>query len=245
MNASGDIAPAPNARVAKGIAGLDEMQGAGYPTRHVFLVMGPPGVGKTCLALQFLSEGVARGERALYLSLEEEVEALVAAATQFRWPLAESVKKGSVKIVKLEPQDANTELKRIKSQLPGEIRAFAPRRIVLDSVSLLSALAPDEVERRNLLFTLAKMFRQVGATTVLTAEANPLAPEVSRDGMGEYVSDGVLLLSPTEDAQAHRAGLAIKVLKMRRTAHTRTRQPYKIGARGIEVDARAVDFGGL
>lgn len=232
-------------RVTTGISGLDEMLHGGFPQGHVVLVLGTPGVGKTCLALQFVAEGLARGERVLYLSFEEETEALVAAGAQFGWPLAEGAKKGLLKLVRIDPQDASNALKRIRSQFPAEVQAFGPKRIVIDSISLLSALAPDEVERRNVLFTIARMCRQTGATAVLTAEANPLAPEVSRDGLGEYVSDGVLLLSPTEDPQAHRAGLAMKVLKMRRTEHTRTRQPYRFGPRGLEVDAKAVDFGGL
>ncbi len=232
-------------RVPTGIAGLDEMLHGGFPRGHVVLVLGTPGVGKTCLALQFVADGVSRGEKALYLSFEEETEALVASAAQFGWPLAEANQKGLLKIVRIDPQDASNALKRIRSQFPTEVQAFGPKRIVIDSISLLSALAPDEVERRNVLFYVARMCRQTGATAVMTAEANPLAPEVSRDGLGEYVSDGVPLLSPTEDARAHRAGLSLKVLKMRRTEHTRTRQPSRFGPRGLEVDAHAVDFGGL
>ncbi|MDE1819800.1 MAG: AAA family ATPase [Euryarchaeota archaeon] len=232
-------------RVTTGVSGLDEMLQGGIPQGHVVLVLGTPGVGKTCLALQFVASGAARGEKTLYLSFEEEPDALLAAAAQFGWSLTEATKKGLLKIVRVDPQDASNALKRIKSQFPQEVQSFGPKRMVIDSISLLSALSSDEVERRNVLFTIARMCRQAGATTLLTAEANPLAPEVSRDGMGEYVSDGVLLLAATEDPQAHRAGLAMKILKMRRTGHVRTRQPYKIGPRGIEVDARAVDFGGL
>lgn len=246
MSASADLSPSTSPpRVPSGVSGLDEMLQGGFPQGHVVLVLGTPGVGKTCLALQFASAGALRGEKTLYLSFEEEPEALLAAAAQFGWSLSEAMKKGTLKLVRIDPQDANNALKRIRSQFPLEVQAFGPRRIVIDSISLLSSLAPDEVERRSLLFTMARMCRQTGATTLMTAEANPLAPEVSRDGLGEYVADGVLLLFPTEDPQAHRAGLAVKVLKMRRTAHTRTRQPYRFGARGIEVDAKAVDFGGL
>jgi KaiC/GvpD/RAD55 family RecA-like ATPase len=79
---------------------------------------------------------------------------------------------------------------------------------------------------------------------VLTAEADPLHPEVSRDGLSEYVADGVLLLGYRTGADGHRVGLSLRVLKMRRTAHVRTVQPYSIGANGIAVDAKAVDFGG-
>jgi KaiC/GvpD/RAD55 family RecA-like ATPase len=244
MSASGDLSAA-LPRVSTGVEGLDEMLGGGVPAGHVVLVLGTPGVGKTCLALQFLTAGVLRGEKGLYLSLEEESEALLASAAQFRWPLPDAARKGLLKLVRLDPQDANNALKRIKSQLPDELKSFGPKRIVVDSVSLLSALAPDDVERRNVLFALTRLCRQVGATTLLTAEANPLAPEVSRDGLGEYVADGVLLMTAIEDPKAHQAGLVVKVLKMRRTAHTRTRQPYIIGPKGIEVDARAVELGSL
>ena len=78
----------------------------------------------------------------------------------------------------------------------------------------------------------------------LTAEADPLHPEVSRDGLSEYVADGVLLLGYRTGADGHRVGLSLRVLKMRRTAHVRTVQPYAIGPNGLTVDAKAVDFGG-
>jgi len=111
-------------------------------------------------------------------------------------------------------------------------------------VSLLNMLSDDESGRRATLFALAAACREAGATTVLTAEADPLHPEVSRDGLSEYVADGVLLLGYRTGADGHRVGLSLRVLKMRRTAHVRSVQPYSIGPAGISVDAKAVDFGG-
>ncbi|HEV2230837.1 MAG TPA: ATPase domain-containing protein, partial [Thermoplasmata archaeon] len=47
---------------------LDEMlQGGLLPTRP-YLVVGPSGTGKTTLALQFLLDGVRRGERCLMVT---------------------------------------------------------------------------------------------------------------------------------------------------------------------------------
>ncbi len=231
--------------MATGIAGLDQMLNGGFPAGHVVLLLGPPGVGKTCLSLQFLKEGLDRGERGVYLSLEEDPEALLSAAGEFGWSLAPAMKDGRLKLTRLDPQDANNSLKRIRSELPRELQAFAPRRVAVDSVSLLAALTPDEGERRGILFALTRACRSAGATTVLTAEADPLHPEVSRDGMSEYVADGVVVLGPTEDLSRHQAGLALRIIKMRRTGHVRTRQPYTIGPGGITVDAKAVNFGGL
>ena len=58
-----------NART--GVPGLDDVLGGGLSTGNVFLLEGRPGTGKTTIALRFLIEGAARGERGLYITLSE------------------------------------------------------------------------------------------------------------------------------------------------------------------------------
>jgi KaiC domain protein len=230
-------------RVPSGIAGLDEMLGGGFPAGHVVLVTGLPGTGKTCFGLQFLAAGLGREERGLFLSLEEDGAALVATARQFGWDLEPAIAKGQLKIVRLDPKETERNLNRIQGELPKELQQLKVRRIVVDSVSLLNMLSPDETSRRATLFALASACRAAGATTILTAEANPEHPAISRDGLSEYVADGVILMGYNPDGDGHRVGLSMRILKMRRTSHARSVQPYAIGAAGISVDAKAVDFG--
>jgi KaiC/GvpD/RAD55 family RecA-like ATPase len=231
-------------RVPTGISGLDEMIGGGFPAGHVVLVTGLPGTGKTCFGLQFLMAGVAAGEKGVFLSLEEDVAPLLESARQFQWPVDSVVRSGLLKVLRIDPKETRQSLHRIQGELGKELLGLGARRIVVDSVSLLNMLSDDESGRRSTLFALAAACRESGATTVLTAEADPLHPEVSRDGLSEYVADGVLLLGYRTGADGHRVGLALRVLKMRRTAHVRSVQPYAIGPNGISVDAKAVDFGG-
>lgn len=219
------------------------MLGGGFPRGHVVLATGLPGTGKTCLALQFLLAGTAAGEKALFLSLEEEVEALTESARLFGWPVEAAIRSGALTLLRLDPKETRGNLHRIQSDLPNELKRLGVRRIAVDSVSLLNMLSDDEPSRRATLFALAAACRGAGATTLLTAEADPLHPEVSRDGLSEYVSDGVLLLGYTRADDGHRVGLSLRILKMRRTAHQRSVQPYAIGPTGIVLDARAVDFG--
>jgi len=240
MNAS----ESPPAKVATGIAGLDEMLGGGFPAGSVVLVTGLPGTGKTCLGLQFLLAGVAKGEKGVFLSLEEDVPQLTETARQFHWPVDAAVTAGSLKIVRLDPKETRQSLHRIQGELGKELEAMGASRLVVDSVSLLNMLSDDEPSRRATLFALAAACRSAGATTLLTAEADPQHPEVSRDGLSEYVSDGVVMLGYRTGADGHRVGLALRILKMRRTAHVRTVQPYAITSNGIAVDAKAVDLGG-
>ncbi len=235
---------AARSKVPTGIDGLDEMLGGGFPAGHVVLVTGLPGTGKTCLGLQYLLAGAARGEKGVFLSLEEDTPQLLESARQFRWPVDAAVEKGLLKVVRLDPRETRQSLHRVQGELGKELAAMGAKRIVVDSVSLLNMLSDDEPSRRATLFALAGACRQAGATTVLTAEADPRHPEVSRDGLSEYVSDGVLVLGYSQAADGHRVGLAVRILKMRRTAHARTVQPYSIGPSGLLVDAKAVDFGG-
>jgi len=69
------------------VAGLDDILGGGLPTNHLYLLDGEPGTGKTTLALQFLLEGVAKGERGLYVTLSESSTELKAVANSHGWTL--------------------------------------------------------------------------------------------------------------------------------------------------------------
>lgn len=237
--------PPTHARAATGIAGLDTMLNGGIPTGHVVLVTGLPGTGKTCLGLAFLAAGLEQDEPGVFLSLEEDIEPLTETARQFGWPYDTAMKEGKLKILRLDPRETHQSLRRIQGELGKELASLGARRIVVDSVSLLEMLCDNEVSRRETLFALAAACRASGATTILTAEADPRHPEVTRNGLAEYVADGVILLGHSQTADGRRVGLAARILKMRRTSHVRTAQPYSIGPHGIEVDANAVDFGRL
>src|SRR5262245_62555242 len=70
-----------------GIEGLDDILAGGLPTNRFYLIQGDPGSGKTTLALQFLLEGIRRGEKALYITLSETKQELLAVARSHGWSL--------------------------------------------------------------------------------------------------------------------------------------------------------------
>jgi KaiC domain protein len=232
----------PEIKVKTGVVGLDEMLQGGLPENHIIAVMGSFGTGKTTLGLQFLVEGLRNGESCIFISLEEDKDSILRNAQSFGWDLSGAVEKKKLGLFKLEPSDAKTTITRIKSELPKFVKSFGAKRVVLDSVSLLNMMFTDENERRANLFNLCQLLRTTGATVLLTAEVKDENPRSSRDGLAEYTADGVLLLQSDEDKESGEVQLTVRILKMRRTSHSRRVKPYSITDKGIVVHAGADVF---
>ncbi len=229
-------------RVRTGVPGLDEMLQGGFPDGHMVVVMGSFGTGKTTLGLQFLMEGLSQGEHCIFISLEEDKDSVLKNAASFGWDLSKPVDEKKLGLFKLEPSDAKTTVTRIRSELPKFVKSFGARRVVIDSVSLLNMMFSDDSNRRSNLFNLTQLLRTTGATSILTAEVKDENPRSSRDGLAEYTADGVLLLQSDENRESGEVQLTVRVLKMRRTAHSRRVKPYSITDKGIVVHAGAEIF---
>jgi len=220
--------------VLTGIDGLDEMLGGGVPRGHIITVMGSFGTGKTTFGMQFLMQGLINGEKGIFISLEEDVDSITANAASFGWDLRPHLKDKKLAVVKLEPADAKATVTRVKSELPEFIRKFNASRVVIDSVSLLNMMFADDAERRARLFGLCQQLKTTGATCVFTAEVKDDNPRSSRDGLVEYVSDGVIGLRFNERENGE-VQLVIQIMKMRRLHHPRAIKPYSITDQGLEV----------
>src|SRR5215813_5756476 len=90
-------------RVTTGVVGLDEVLHGGLIPERFYLVDGNPGSGKTTIALQFLLEGVRKGEKCLFVTLSETQDELAAGARSHGWSL------DGIQVVELTP-DQQEEL---------------------------------------------------------------------------------------------------------------------------------------
>jgi circadian clock protein KaiC len=158
-----------------GIAGLDEILKGGLPENRLYLLRGSPGVGKTTVALQYLLQGVERGESTLYIALSETRGEILSVARSHGWDLSKiSIFELSALERQLAEEAQNTvfhpadvELNKTTHLLLQRIQQVKPRRLVLDSLSELRLMSDSALRYRRQMLSLKQFFAGEQMTVIL------------------------------------------------------------------------------
>ena len=230
-----------NDRVKVGISGLDEMLGGGLLPGSICAIIGTYGTGKTTFSLNFIWDGLRRGERAIYISLEEREDRLLQYMKQKGWNVDPYLNK-SLFIIKLDPTDFNLANNRIKNELPNLISEVKASRVVIDPISLFEDLFASDAERRREMFRFIEGLRDKQCTMMMTSETNNNNVFSSRHGLIEYLADTVILLRYVRSSDLTDVYLALEVVKMRMSTHSREIKPYAIEQTQVTVFSEANMF---
>lgn len=226
-------------RLEVGIEGLDRMIQGGVPERSLIAAIGSAGTGKTTFGLQFLECGLARGESAVFITLEESRRRVLTSATEKGYPFDEYVDDGRLAIVDVDPVEMANSLSSITNELPALVEEFGASRLVLDSVSLLEMMYEDRATRRNEIYDFTRSLKDAGVTALVTSEAAEETAYASRYGIVEYLTDAVFVLQYVRPADFRETRLAIEIQKIRDANHSREKKPYEITGEGISVYQQA------
>jgi circadian clock protein KaiC len=141
-------------RITTGIGGLDALIGGGVPANRAVLLFGEPGTGKTTFGLQFLVEGLTRGEYGVFLSVDEKPQHLIEDAKAFGWDLHAALAKGTLAVLDASAyftvtrgrtdDPVHVDARLIASDLTHQVRKIHARRLVIDS---FTSLVPPDATR--------------------------------------------------------------------------------------------------
>ena len=233
--------PAPDLAVS-GIAELDSILRGGFPRDRMCLLQGPPGSGKTTLALQFLLAGVEGGEKGAYITFSETAVELRQSAKSHGWSLkALSI----IDLTKMNSElnrekqytvlhPADVELAETSTDLLKRIKDLSPRRLVLDSLSELRMVARDPLRYRRQILALKQALSELGCTVLFLDDQTS---ETGADLLLQSIAHGVIQLTSEETAQGS-LRRQIKVTKMRGVPFIEGAHDFRIATGGIRVFPR-------
>ena len=230
-------------RVITGIPNLDELLDGGFVPQSAVLLRGAPGTGKTTFGLQYLLEGVRRGDAGLFISFEEFPQSLYRDAASLGWDLAEVEESGGLRMIFTSPKVLQQSLATPDSNIVRMIHQFDIRRVVVDSLTHFTQMIADNYELRRTYHQIISAFRREGVTALYLGEEMRSDYTNQERGRLSFVVDTLVMLRYLEiDSAIQRA---IVVLKMRSSAHDTAIHGYTIGPDGIIVGKPLTGKSGL
>jgi len=221
-------------RIKSGIPGMDDLIEGGFPESSSILISGGPGCGKSIFCLQYLYNGAKLyGEKGVYVTLEEGPHNLWWNMQRFKWDLLPLEKENMMKIYKFEPSmNMKDDIEGQTKKILDKARELGAKRLVIDSITAFSFWLDDPAKIRYAMYILIEELRKMDVTTLLTCETTGKKDELSRFGVEEFLTDGVVMLHFTPP---HRS---IFVRKMRGTNNDKSVHPFEISDKGIVVNSR-------
>jgi len=210
---------------------LDEMLGGGYRQGSTVLVAGPTGCGKTTLACTFTLGAGGRGERTLYVSLEEGKESLLSTMQSPGLELAPLVEAGMLQILTAMPESLGVEEHLLR--ILRAIEQFRPQHLVVDAISAAKRMGADAAAF-DFLIRLLCACRDRGITCFYLNQVSrgAAADHISGIGISSLIDTALVLDYAWKGAELERS---LFVLKSRGARHSNKVHRLTISDDGVVI----------
>jgi circadian clock protein KaiC len=228
-------------KLPTGIPGFDLIALGGLSKGRATLVSGTAGSGKTMFGTQFLAAGIRAGESGVFVTFEEPPDDICQNVDSIGWDIATWEEEGRWAFVDASPQPGELtsvvgpfDLGGLMARIEHAVRSVGAARVTLDSLGAIFTRFPDGQNIRHELHQLVTGLKDLGVTTVLTAERSDEDGEIARYRVEEFVTDNVVILRNSPEDEKRRR--TIEILKFRGTGHQKGEFPFTVVPReGIVV----------
>lgn len=190
-------------RIKSGIEGFDNLISGGFPKGKAFLVAGEPGTGKTIFALQYLLEGLKKGEKGIYVSIDETPSNVLDDAQSLGWNLSSYLESGYLKILDVSQyfstdiinSEDGIDVQGTVKDILSQVRKSSAQRLAIDPVVPLvfrqNRVVEVEAYIRHLIFSVEE---NKLCTTLLTSHVPVGTKQLSQHGVEEFIVSGIVEL---------------------------------------------------
>jgi circadian clock protein KaiC len=224
-----------------GIAGLDSLLGGGLDRGTSNMFMGPPGTGKSTLAVKFALEAAEKGEKVLAFIFDETLETLKARSTALGMDLQPQIDSGMIVIEQINPAEISPG--ELAHKIRDAVAKHATRMVIIDSINGYLNAMPEEHYLALQLHELLAFLNQQGVITIMVLAQQGIVGSMQSAVDLTYLADTVVLFRYFEARGAVKQ--AISVIKKRSGNHERTIREIQIGEGGVTVGDALTNLQGV
>jgi circadian clock protein KaiC len=221
-----------------GIPGFDVVAGGGIPANRSTLIAGTAGSGKTLFGVQYLISGLEQFDQGgVFVTFDEPAQEIVRNVANLGWDLNAHCGRGRLALVDAAAvageevvQAGQFDFLGLLSRIERAIEKTRAVRVVFDSLTGIFPQFADHNMVRRELHRITTRLRNLGVTTLMTAERSEEYGPVGRYGVEEFVADNVVILRHPLSRERRRR--TVEILKFRGAPHRKGEYPFSIDARG-------------
>jgi circadian clock protein KaiC len=228
-------------RVSTGIPRLDGMlNDRGYYRGSAILVSGTAGSGKTSFAGFFVDAACRRGEKCLYVAMEETADQIIRDMESIGIDLGKWVKKGLLQFHITRPALFGLEMHLV--MIEDILNHYQPRNVVIDPMSDFTAVGGGG-EVKSLLTRLQDMMKAREITSLMTdLISGDVAPRASSFYISSIIDTWILLRNVEYNGERNRS---LTIVKSRGMPHSNQLREFRITDKGIELIEPYVGLAGV
>ncbi|CAO3407567.1 ATPase domain-containing protein [Azospirillum largimobile] len=224
-----------------GLSALDELMGGGLTQGTTTMLVGPSGVGKSSIALQYVASAVRRGEHAAYFSFDETFKTLGQRSIALGIDIVEAVRQNRIGWKRANPSRLSPG--QFVWQVRREVEDHGARIVVIDSLNSYLSTMPEEQALTLQMHELLTYLNNKGVVTILILAQQGIVGEVQNPVDLSFMSDTVILLRFFEAGGEVRK--AISVVKKRTGVHELSIREFRLFPDGMQVGPKLMDFHGV
>jgi circadian clock protein KaiC len=228
--------------ITSGVQALDQLLGGGIERGTTTLLTGPPGCGKSTIALQYAVAATQRGGHAAAFIFDETQTALLTRSRGIGLPLRLGTSPGEVIVHQIDPAEVSP------GQFAHTVREAVEKRgarvVVIDSLNGYLNAMPSGGFLTAQLHELLTYLNNLGVATFLViAQGGMVGPYMTTPVDASYLADSVVLLRYFE--HMGKIKKAISVLKKRTGAHEESIRELWFDSAGIHLSAPLLHLRGI
>jgi len=230
------------ATVASGVPALDALMGGGIDRGTTTLIVGPPGSGKSTVALQYAAAAAGRGDHAAVFAFEETKSILLHRAEGMGIHINEGPGQGQMLIRQVDPAEiAPGEFAHLVRQ---SVERDHARIVIIDSLNgYLNAMPDDNFLSAQLHELLSYLNNHGVATFLVTAQSGMMGMNMRSPVDTSYLADGVVMMRLFE--HAGKVKKAISALKKRSGPHEESIRQIWFDHEGIHLSEPLANLRGV